>query len=1254
MLADRIMKFCFALCVLLVANTALSSATDHYISSNEELWHYLCSSDSPVEDNTTLYLTKGAYELKNTSGFCVLRDIQKLKIQSLRTGHTSLITCLSTVSDISTVGFGFVNVTGIELRNIKFKGCGAILTPEAIEQMNETHPHFFYEQKATLAFNHCRDMNLVNISMQYYIGYAVLLMNPLGTSNGIHGMSIMYGMFASSSLCHSGTNRCTGSGLMCLFKDTNATVELATPSEVNFTNSTVRMNGNIIHNIPPLNMVPHHQFCRLPLLGSGGVTVIFNQTFGASFTSTDTILDLCRGSIAGSSLILYYNGMFNSRVSYSFIDVFNMIYMPDSLQEGGNGITVYSFQCGQCPVTETSLYKTPLVIKDSVLRGIGPYNAVIKHSHTKYSSNLFLNIFEACSPSKLLILLERVRYRWSYASVSGSAMYAFISHKLKHSTSASVSLVFSKILARDCIRGNSMYGIYSNVPCFTFINWNNVTISGGRFYENNAPVIAAYNSEIYLTGAVSFEMNKGVNGPAFYLQSSYLVLQEPLNASFIRNAALLYGGAIYAINKPVPVTHQRCALQVKPMHQYTNDTELNINLHFMDNKAGLAGTSMYIVPLYNCSQTFLSLTDSHFNWSRITTFKARNHFEDLHQISSEPFKICSCSYSNDGSLKISCPYNEVSSIIHLYPGMTISVPLCAVDSSGSIVYSAAIASINNDKLTKKSPIQNDLYLMHHQTLSPLSGRDCTYVSYNIYSRSITLRHSLLSVAIPFSSPSWSAYLFVHPCPLGFVLNQGKCICDPLLTNLIPNIHCNISNTSVSLVTDGQWVGNASNSLGLSFVCPPTNCQRGLSYINMTDPFSLCTDTKEGVLCSQCRFGLSVVFGTSQCLECSDIWLLSLIGYGLSGVVLVAIMLYLPLTISEGPLAGIIIAMNITAASTLDLEEERQGWFLYLVRVSVSMVNLSLGFPLCFYDGMTPLIKTGLLFAYPIYLWILIVGFIIFSHFSTRVSNKTAMHSVQVLASLMYLSFSKILMTTIDIIAYIPVHTSSSSGTITVWYSDGSVLYLSNNGHIVLFAFSLLALLLYIFPFILFVTFGQWLLRVSLINKYTRQYIEAFQGPYKHGKGYWFGLRVILVSYVYMMWSLLRGYSLISMLFLQFIPILLFCVCQSLFRPFRSKVLNRMDTVCLLLSTLQIVLGISFARSSVNYYLYCIGIINILLFLALLGTCLIQLLKKSRFVSWTLLKYSTRKHVRCRQEKDNDETDESRRLLADFPDEDSIN
>ena len=127
------------------------------------------------------------------------------------------------------------------------------------------------------------------------------------------------------------------------------------------------------------------------------------------------------------------------------------------------------------------------------------------------------------------------------------------------------------------------------------------------------------------------------------------------------------------------------------------------------------------------------------------------------------------------------------------------------------------------------------------------------------------------------------------------------------------------------------------------------------------------------------------------------------------------MLYLPLTISDGPLASIVIAMNLTAVSTIDLLEG-EDWYLYVTRVCVSIVNLSLGFPLCLYNGMTPVVKTGLVFVYPVYLWLLMIVFIICSHYSTRVSNRTAIHSVQVLATLLYLSLSKILMNIIDIIA----------------------------------------------------------------------------------------------------------------------------------------------------------------------------------------------------------------------------------------------
>ena len=99
------------------------------------------------------------------------------------------------------------------------------------------------------------------------------------------------------------------------------------------------------------------------------------------------------------------------------------------------------------------------------------------------------------------------------------------------------------------------------------------------------------------------------------------------------------------------------------------------------------------------------------------------------------------------------------------------------------------------------------------------------------------------------------------------------------------------------------------------------------------------------------------------------------------------------------------------------------------------MNLNLGFPLCLYDGMTPSIKTGLQFVYPIYLWSLVFGFILLSRYSTRISNLTAASSIQVLATLIHLSFSKLIIITIDILVFVPVETEMN-GTVTVWYGDG--------------------------------------------------------------------------------------------------------------------------------------------------------------------------------------------------------------------------
>ena len=58
-----------------------------------------------------------------------------------------------------------------------------------------------------------------------------------------------------------------------------------------------------------------------------------------------------------------------------------------------------------------------------------------------------------------------------------------------------------------------------------------------------------------------------------------------------------------------------------------------------------------------------------------------------------------------------------------------------------------------------------------------------------------------------------------------------------------------------------------------------------------------------------------------------------------------------ITLSEGPLPGIIIAMNIFSVSTSDYLDNN-NWFVYITRVFVSLINLNAGFSMCLYNEMT--------------------------------------------------------------------------------------------------------------------------------------------------------------------------------------------------------------------------------------------------------------------------------------------------------------
>ena len=153
-------------------------------------------------------------------------------------------------------------------------------------------------------------------------------------------------------------------------------------------------------------------------------------------------------------------------------------------------------------------------------------------------------------------------------------------------------------------------------------------------------------------------------------------------------------------------------------------------------------------------------------------------------------------------------------------------------------------------------------------------------------------------------------------------------------------------------------------------------------------------------------------------------------FAMAGIVLVIVLFCLRMTISNQLLGGIIFYVNMTEVSlrTVILHQHTYGFILNII---FSLLNLELGFSVCLYNGLNALIKTALQFIFPVYL-------VIISKRSSFFANLTVHSSIQILATLFYLSFAKLLLNVINV--FVPVNVQTPHGEFTVWYVDGNIPY----------------------------------------------------------------------------------------------------------------------------------------------------------------------------------------------------------------------
>ena len=450
-----------------------------------------------------------------------------------------------------------------------------------------------------------------------------------------------------------------------------------------------------------------------------------------------------------------------------------------------------------------------------------------------------------------------------------------------------------------------------------------------------------------------------------------------------------------------------------------------------------------------------------------------------------------------------------------------------------------------------------------------------------------------------------------PCPVGFQLVSGRCVCHQTLMENSINT-CFFSNgTPLILRHAPYWIGlpkDAISSILIHPHCPYDYCQSEDINITAESPNTQCQYQRSGVLCGSCREGLSMILGSSECRKCSKFYLFFIGLFILMGTALVTLVTLLNMTVSVGTLNGLILFTNILQANQTTFLPFHSSGFITFLKAFIAWLNLDLGIPMCFSDGLTTYVKTWLQFVFPLYIFTLVGAIIIASKYSKRLTRLLGTNAVSVLATLVLLSYTKILRILITAFSFTIV-TGSQGYYSAVWLPDGNIEYFEPK-HATLFLVALLVLLLFGVPYTVTLTAAPWIQKSSfkrvssLYNKF-KPLFDAYMGPYKDRYRYWTGMLLLARVVLIVLFSSIANTNTVAgpqlnLLLLTVSSCALLALTAAL-KPYKNKLLNGLELF---------LLAILFVFSSSNLYVSSISTGNesrANIYIVLVGVCFLVFL-----------------------------------------------
>ncbi|KAL5503303.1 hypothetical protein EMCRGX_G010230 [Ephydatia muelleri] len=1107
------MIFVTSIALLLHLGVALGRTVHVPSGSASSLGTYLCNGS--LTSGTTLILDSGTHIIP-TGPACYLTDLSNVAIT---TSSNATVQCTGERM------FHFRGIQNFTIENVTFTECGQLATMR-VQSTKVTWSVVLYLDSSSVSMR--------GVAITRFKGFAVV------------GYNLINFVMSDVKISGCANNNCSGVYLESALDTVN--FERCEFSNLLF--DTSYSDGYVNDYFGP------------------GITMfdLHARVHNTVFTSNQ-----------GGSAVSAYS---------SYVDILNSKFTRNIATWGGaiSSINSHHFNVSSCTFRDNYAYQSGgAIYQGPVSKPIPNINCVPLQTVTIDKSSFHNNTAKVGGAIFALDLQYYVQVTirnsamYKNTACVGAAIYAGNSHIVD--SARTFFVVMDDVSVINSTRSSTCndWGGAVFLNEVSYIRISSLSSSGSKF-EGNSPVgaIQAIGTNVHLQGNVSFRNNSAIKGGALYLKSDAQLYFENCNVEFAGNTATTFGGAVYIqgdrnINVASSIVSGlfSCAI-----HFIGNN--YNVDVSFSRNHADQSGHSVYAANIYECQLDNGGMVPQDETYNEyFTIFPAPGDSNET-QIMSFPVKvlICSC----EGGSYLNGTYR-----ITAWPGATIRCNATTKDfvnhTSPSVVYTTVQAKDSFAQLGPQQEVQ-------------WTKQECTPLEYQIYGLENTAVNFFLSTDqgdTALSSLNFTVML--RPCGPGFMLSNDSrglrtCTCSRFLASF--GVNCDVNLRTVNRTDTTGWIGLLQDGAeALATTCPLDYCNSKDRAINLQSPNSICNGGREGVLCGRCPAGQSVVFGSPECHLCSDLWLITLGMYAVMGVVLIVVLFVLNLTVTQGTIYGLIFYANIIVVNSTVFFG---GLDLKFLQVIISFIILDLGFPLCFYNGMDDAAKMGLQFAFPTYLLFLIIIFIVVCHHcissqpqhpSTKLLGKlrkfTLQKAVNVLATLVYLSYFKLVRAVIDILSYTAINVQNGA-SVQVWFYDGNIQYL-HGVHTILFGFAIATSILFIIPYTVALTIIPIIDRFSENNRLLKwinvkinlikPMNDAYYAPYNGWRRSWLGLQLLLFIFLLVPSPILGSNNPSLLLFIHVLMLSVFAFIHVQIKPFggvlqtnpdkKSKALQHLNT-----------------------------------------------------------------------------------------------